>query len=145
MIDEKRVEILREILENFGINNMDVLNCLYFGNDLSNFLRNKVVIMPIEYDGLITAQTSNLGEFTDNLLRITSLIRRKQKLYNLYIRYCESFLGSAVNYFDLSIQAVDPKDSLKSDGGFIDYKPYLEALGITDLQHISDQYPGKGR
>ena len=66
-------------------------------------------------------------------------------MYDLYARYCEYFLGLTVSYVDLSLGNCDFSMSLIDENGYIDYKPYLEALGITDLQHISEQYSGKGR
>lgn len=147
MFDEERVQIIKDIIDNFGVFNANIILPLQRGESLADFLKGYCVIYPIEYDALLTANTNTFGDFADSLTRITTLIRSKQKLYNLYLRYCEYFLGEYVSYtsLDSCLKETHNHFNLRDENGRIDYKPYLEALGITDLQHISEQYPGRGR
>lgn len=152
-MEEIRIQIIKDILDTFGtfgIYYYDIANHLMKGESLAEYLKKCCVIYPIEYDGLLKAETKTLGELADTLTRITTLIRNKQKLFDLYQKYSQYFLGESISYENLDIyNGGTYRESahldLRDENGYIDYKPYLEALGITDLEHISEQYPGKGR
>lgn len=68
-------------------------------------------------------------------------------MYRLCSDYCKYFLGAYLNYADLSVSSENSYHhyDLRDENCYIDYKPYLEALGIIDLENISEQYSCKGR
>ncbi len=132
---EERTEIIREILEIFGTSS-NIMALINSGENLSDYLKENVMIHPYEYDSILTSTTGNLGEFIDSLNRMASLIRRKQKLHSLYISYCQNFLGESVSYTDLSIRNDGTYKqfghlNLRNEMGTIDYTPYLDQLGIS--------------
>lgn len=146
-MEEIRIQIIKEILDTFGVFNYSVVCPMARGESLAEYLREYCVIYPNEYDAFLTASSSNIGEFVDSLNGIISIVRNKKRIYNLYEKYCNYFLGELVSYDSLDPYSAETYNhlNLRNENGLIDYKPYLEALGITDLEHISDQYPGKGR
>lgn len=146
-MEEIRIQIIKDILDSFGVFNYNVVYPMARGESLAEYLKNFCVIYPNEYDAFLTANSSNIGEFVDSLNGIVTTVRNKKRMYEIYERYCMYFLGEFVSYDSLISTPTETRShlNLRDENGLIDYKPYLEALGITDLEHISDQYPGKGR
>lgn len=142
-----RVQIIKDILDTFGVFNYNIIYPLARGESLAEFLKESCVIYPTEYDAFLTASSSNIGEFVDSLNHIVTTVRNKKRMYEIYNKYCMYFLGEFVSFDSLISTPAETCShlNLRNENGHINYKPYLEALGITDVENLHTQYDGKGR
>lgn len=141
---EKRTEIIKEILELFGDDNPELMVRINSSEDISDFLRKEAVIYPCEYEAMLECRVDTIGGVLDNLSKMASLLRRKQRISNLYAEYCQYFLGELVSYGDLEI-----KDNgtfrqygyldLRDEMGYIDYTIYLNQLSSESLDSDLDK------
>lgn len=137
-IDKIRAEIIKEMFNTFGTNDLNLMAPLKRGENLAEYLREKILIYPNEYEMLMNLKTSTFQEVVDSASTIKDFIARKRKCYKIYSDYVCYFLGERVSseYAEHWLDSELKHLSLKDEDGSINYIPYLEMLGITNIDDL---------
>ena len=139
----ERTNIMKSILDIYK-GDFEVLNAIKNGENLSLFLKYLSVVYPSEYNMLLNQKISDFKDVISFFSLMRDKLAEKQEFYNLYKNYVYYFLAGKVDDNDLSYKVCygDIYNAVNSDGK-IDYLPYLNNLGISDIKLLCFDCQGK--
>lgn len=137
--EEARKRVIKTIID---IDNRSVYPMLK-GENLAEYLKDLAVIHPNEYNVVITKKTQTVMETLEVLGELSQMVKRKQNYFLLYEEYVRYFLGSKVSQEPCLCYVRDNgllrESDLRDKNGMIDYRPFLNALGIDENMYKREE------